>query len=155
MASRTLLLLPLVLHTFAAYSFCMLLYLQLRQYRLSRPSWAPLKTVPKSRHWDQRTTATGKECSQTRIEPDTGKMKIERFVSSWVVVAGVREITERDPRHEPASRGFEIELTPGYFSINERQRVIRTGHAGCTRNCRNTSGKEGRQKNRDSHAVNV
>jgi hypothetical protein len=33
--------------------------------------------------------------------------------------------------------------------------VIRTGHAGCTRNCRNTSGKEGRQKNRDSHAVNV
>ena len=39
MESRILLLLPLVLHTFAAYSFCMLLYLQLRQYRLSRPSW--------------------------------------------------------------------------------------------------------------------
>jgi two-component sensor histidine kinase len=39
MESRTLLLLPLVLHTFGAYSFCMLLYLQLRQYRLSRPSW--------------------------------------------------------------------------------------------------------------------
>lgn len=39
MEGRILFLLPLVLHTFAAYSFCLLLYLQLRQYRLRRPSW--------------------------------------------------------------------------------------------------------------------
>ena len=39
MQNRLLFLLPLVLHTFAAYSFCLLLYLQLRQYRLSKPSW--------------------------------------------------------------------------------------------------------------------
>jgi signal transduction histidine kinase len=39
MEGRILFLLPLVLHTFAAYSFCLLLYLQLRQYRLSKPSW--------------------------------------------------------------------------------------------------------------------
>ena len=39
MPSRILFLLPLVLHTFAAYSFCLLLYLQLRQYHLSQPSW--------------------------------------------------------------------------------------------------------------------
>jgi anti-sigma regulatory factor (Ser/Thr protein kinase) len=39
MESRILFLLPLVLHTFAAYSFCLLMYLQLRQYQLTRPSW--------------------------------------------------------------------------------------------------------------------
>ena len=39
MQGRILFLLPLVLHTFAAYSFGLLLYLQLRQYRLSKPSW--------------------------------------------------------------------------------------------------------------------
>src|SRR5436190_5649986 len=116
---------------------------------------AAAQTVPRPRHRDQRTTAaTGEECSQTRIESDSGKMKIERFIPAWVV-ARVREITERDPRHESAARGFEIELTPGYFAISERLRVIRAGDAGCTRNCRNTTGKEGRQKNRDSHAANV
>ena len=114
------------------------------------------RTFPKPRHRDQRTTAaTGEECSQTRIESDTGKMKIKRFVPAWVVVAGVRQITERDPRHESAARGFEIELTPGYFAISERPRVTRADDAGCTRNRRNTTGKEGRQKNRDSHAANV
>jgi hypothetical protein len=33
--------------------------------------------------------------------------------------------------------------------------VIRAGDAGRARNCRNTTGKEGRQKNRDSHVANV
>src|SRR5437773_12569913 len=114
------------------------------------------QTVPKPCHRDQRTTAaTGEECSQTRIESHTGKMKIERFVPAWVVVAGVRQITKRDPRHESAARGFEIELTPGYFAISERPRVIRAGDAGRTRKCRNITGKEGRQKSRDSHAANV
>jgi two-component sensor histidine kinase len=37
--SRILYFLPFMFHTFAAYAFCMLLYLQLRQYRLRRPSW--------------------------------------------------------------------------------------------------------------------
>jgi hypothetical protein len=103
------------------------------------------QTVPKPRHRDQPTTAaTGEECSQTRIESHTGKMKIERFVPARVVVAGVGQIAERDPRHKSAAGGFEIELTPGYFAVSERQRVIRAGDAGYTRNCRNTTGKEGR-----------
>jgi hypothetical protein len=33
--------------------------------------------------------------------------------------------------------------------------VIRAGDVGCTRHRRNAAGKEGRQKNRDSHAANV
>jgi signal transduction histidine kinase len=37
--SRILFPFPLVLHTFAAYSFCLLSYLQLRQYRFRSPSW--------------------------------------------------------------------------------------------------------------------
>src|SRR5438034_11090276 len=89
------------------------------------------QTVPKPCHRDLRTTAaTGKECSQTRIESDAAKMKIERFVPAWVVVAGLRQITERDPRHECAMRGFEIELTPGYFAISERPGMVRAGDGG-------------------------
>jgi len=93
----------------------------------------------------QRTTAaTCKERVPTRIESDTGKMKIERFVPAGVVVAGVRQITERDPRHESAARGFEIELAPGYSAIGERLRVVRAGDAGCTRNCRSWSSRNSR-----------
>src|SRR5882724_11935781 len=32
-------LLLLILHTFAGYSFCYLIYLQFKQYRLGRPVW--------------------------------------------------------------------------------------------------------------------
>jgi signal transduction histidine kinase len=39
MENHILFLAALVLHTFAAYAFLLLLYLQLRQYRLRRPSW--------------------------------------------------------------------------------------------------------------------
>src|SRR5215468_8700912 len=36
---QILFLVMLILNTFAGYSFCHLLYLQFRQYRLGRPAW--------------------------------------------------------------------------------------------------------------------
>ena len=99
-------------------------------------------------HGDHLTaTAAHKKRPSCCIKFDTGETKVERFIPAWFVVAGVRQIAERDPRRQLAAGAF--------FAISERLRMIRADNTRRTCKRRNACSKEGRQKKCDSRAANL
>src|SRR5206468_12555975 len=112
------------------------------------------RAAAKPRHWDQLTaTATGKECALCTVEPDTRELKIEWFVAARIVIAGIRQITECDPRHQPTVAGLQVKLAPRRCAVSVRLGVIGARDFDCTCNGRSAHRNQGRQKNRESHVA--
>ena len=125
-----------------------------RAGRQINPTASPAAAKP--RHWDQLTaTATGKECASCPIEPHTGELKIEWFVAARIVIAGIRQITECDPRHQPTVAGLQVKLAPRRCAVSGRLRVIRARDFDRACNGQSARRNQGRQKNRDSHVADL
>src|SRR5207248_2698773 len=107
-------------------------------------------------HWDHLTTAAAYKKRPSRcIKFDTRETKVERFIPAWFVVAGIRQIAERDPRRQLAAGALTIELIPNHFAISERLRMIRADNARRSCKRRNAYRKKGRQKKCAAHAANL
>ena len=81
--------------------------------------------------------------------------KVEQFVPARPVAAGIRQITERNPRRQFATRLLEVELVPNHFAVRECLRVIGAGNADRARHRRSAHGEKSRQQNRDSDPTNL
>ena len=125
-----------------------------RAGRQINPTASPAAAKP--RHGDQLTaTAPGKECAFCTVEPDTGELKIEWFVAARIVIAGIRKITECDPRHQPTIAGLQVKLAPRRCAVSVRPGVIGARDFDRACNGRSAHRNQGRQKNRDSHVANL
>src|SRR5262245_10375292 len=82
-------------------------------------------------------------------------MKVEWFVPARFIKIGIRQISEGDPRGQSTGGGFKVELAPSRFPIGERLSVIGTRDLDRACNRRNARRNQGRQKNRDTHVMNV
>src|SRR5215831_11782424 len=90
-----------------------------------------------------------------KIDVDSWKPKVERFISARFVVAGIRPIAERDLGSQFAARSFQVKLVPGHCSIRICLRLIWAGDADRIGRDGNARYEKSSEHHRESHFANV